>query len=98
MFPYTGQKDENLIRSLMKDMHRTLPENVHNRTCYTGTKLGNEFNIIKNPVKTGRKLNESIIDHNGRDQMSNLYKHSQESNHPCVAMSRLRIIGSNFRN
>ena len=35
--------------------------------------------------ETGRRLNESVIGCNGRDKKSHLYKHSQESNHPCVA-------------
>ena len=36
--------------------------------------------------KTGRRLNERVIDHNGRDKKLHLYKHLQESNHPCVAL------------
>ena len=28
LLPYTGQKGKYLIRSLRKDMHRTLPENI----------------------------------------------------------------------
>ena len=32
-------------------MHHTLTENVQTRMCYTGTKLGTEFNNIKDPVK-----------------------------------------------
>ena len=89
---YTGQKCEHLRRSLRKDMHRTLPENVQARICYTG-KLGNKFNNSKDPVKkshqhdiacyaicpepvcvddyigeTGRRQNERVIDHNGRNK------------------------------
>ena len=48
--------------------------------------------------ETGRGLNERVIDHNGRDKKSHLYKHSQESNHPCVALSDFKITGSNFQN
>ena len=48
--------------------------------------------------ETGRRLNERLIDHNSRDKKSHLYKHSQESNHPCVALSDFKIIGSNFQN
>ena len=123
LLPYTEQKGEHLIRSLRKDMHRTLAENVQTSTCYTGTKLGTKFNNIKDLVEkshqhdvfyyatcpqpgsvedytgeTGRRLNERVIDHNGRDKKSHLYKHSQERNHPCVALSDLKIIGSNFKN
>ena len=48
--------------------------------------------------ETGRRLNERVIYHNGRYKKSHLYKHSQESNHPCVALSDFEIIGSNFQN
>ena len=48
--------------------------------------------------ETGRQLNERVIDNNGRDKKSHLYKHLQESNHPCVALSDFKIIGSNFEN
>ena len=36
---------------MRKDIHRTLPENVQTRTCYTGTKCGTKFNNMKDPVK-----------------------------------------------
>ena len=48
--------------------------------------------------KTVRRLNEGVIDHNGRDKKSHLHKHLQESNHPCVALSDFKIIGSHFQN
>ena len=101
------------------DVHRTLPEEVQTRICYTGTKLGTKFNNIKDPVTkchqhnvvynntcpesgcveddtggTDRRLNERVIDHNGRGKNSHLFKHSEESNHPCVALSDFKIIGT----
>ena len=54
---YTGQNGEHLIRSLRKDMHRTLPENLQARICYTGTTLGTKFNNIKRPVKKSNQDN-----------------------------------------
>ena len=49
--------------------------------------------------ETGRRLNEGIIDHDGRDETSHFYKHSQESNHPCVvALINFKIIDSHFQN
>ena len=48
--------------------------------------------------ETGRGLNERVIDHNGRDKKSHLYKYSQESNDPCVTVSDFKIICSNFQN
>ena len=104
-------------------MHRTLPENLQTRICYTGTKPGTKFNNIKDPVKkshqhdvvyyatcpepgwledyngeTGRRLNERVVDHNGSNKKSHLYKHLQESNHSCLSLSGFKIIGSNFQN
>ena len=123
LLPYTGQKSEHLIRSLRKDMHRTLLENFQTRICYPCTKLATKFNNIKDLVKKShqhdvvyyatcpepgciedyigerdRVLNERMIDHNGRDKKLHLYKHLQESNHPCAALSDFKIIGSNFEN
>ena len=49
LLSYNGQKSEHLVKSLRKDMHCTLPENIQARICYTGTKRGTKFN--KDPVK-----------------------------------------------
>ena len=38
-------------------MHRTLPENLQARICYTGTTLGTKFNNIKRPVKKSNQDN-----------------------------------------
>ena len=54
--------------------------------------------VDDNIGETGRGLNERVIDHNGRDKKSHPYKHSQESNQPCVALSDFKVIGSNFQN
>ena len=51
LLPYTRQKGENLIKSLRKDIHPTLPENGQTRIYYTGTKLATKFNNIEDPVK-----------------------------------------------
>ena len=52
--------------------------------------------------KMNKRNNEILIDAVpiGKDLLkkSHLYKHSQESNHPCVALSDFKIIGSNFQN
>ena len=48
--------------------------------------------------ETGRRLNEAVIDHNRRDKKSQLYKHPQERNCPCVPLNDFKIIGSNFQN
>ena len=48
--------------------------------------------------ETDRRLNEGVIDHNKRDKKSHLYQHVPESNHPCVALSDFKIIGSHFQN
>ena len=51
LLPCTGQECEHFIRSLKKDMHRTLPENFQTRILYTGTKLDTKFNNIKDLAK-----------------------------------------------
>ena len=48
--------------------------------------------------ETGRRLNEKMIDHNRKDKMSHFYRHSQESLHPCVALSDFKIIDYTFQN
>ena len=48
--------------------------------------------------ETGRRLNERVINHNGRDKNSHLYKYSQEISHPCVTLSDFKVIGSNYQN
>ena len=83
---------------MIKDIYRTIPENVETIICYTGTKRGTKFNNIKDPVKksyqhdvvyyvtcleqgcvegytseTGRRLNERVTDHKGRDKKLHLY-------------------------
>ena len=74
-------------------MHRSSPENVQARICYTGKKRGTKFNNIKDPVKKSnqsngcvedntaekvRKLNKTVIDPSRRNKMLHLSKHSQE--------------------
>ena len=63
LLPYTGQKGEHLIRSLRKDMHRTLPENVLTRICYTGTKLGTKFIMSKIRLRNPTNTTNSIMLH-----------------------------------
>ena len=80
----TGQKGEHLIRSLQKDIHRTMPEDTQTTICYTGTKFGikydNIIDLVKKPHQhedytgeTGGRLNERVIDHNRRDK-SHIFK------------------------
>ena len=38
-------------------VHRSLPENVPARICYTGKKRGTKFNNIKDPVKKSNQSN-----------------------------------------
>ena len=56
LLPYNGQKGEHLVRSLRKDMHRTLLENAQARICCNSTKLGTKLNIskirLRNPTNT----------------------------------------------
>ena len=42
--------------------------------------------------ETSSRLNDRVIDQNGRDKKSHLYKHSQESKHPCVALTLRSLV------
>ena len=55
LLSYTRQKGEYLIRSLRKDMHRTLPENFQTRICYTGSKL--DTYVIISKIRLGNPTN-----------------------------------------
>ena len=84
-----GTKFSN-IKYLVKKSHQY--DVVYHATCL-------EPGCVEDCTgETGRRLNESMIDHNRRDEKSHLYKQSQESNHPCVALSDFKIIGSHFQN
>ena len=63
LLPYTGQKGKHLTRSLRKDMHHTLPENLQARICYTGTKL--VPNLITSKIRLRNPTNtmQSIMLH-----------------------------------
>ena len=45
-FPILDKK-VSILRSLRKDMHHMLLENIQTRVCYTGTKLGTKINNVK---------------------------------------------------
>ena len=42
-------------------MHRALSQNVQTRMCYNVTKLGAQFNIIKDPIKKFHKDNTKYL-------------------------------------
>ena len=48
--------------------------------------------------ETGKRLNERVIETKRDNKKTHLHKRSLESNHPCVALSNFKIIGSNFLN
>ena len=48
--------------------------------------------------KSARRISERIIDHNGRDQNSHLFKHSCCKNHPDTSKTDFQIISSGFKN
>ena len=92
-------------------MHRTLLENIHARICYSGIidsyRVGEKsqqhdvvyYAACPEPGCTENYTGETgVIDHNGRVKKSHLYKHSQESTHPCVALSDIKIISTKFQN
>ena len=46
----------------------------------------------------GKEVSERIIDHNGRDKKSHLFRHSVEHNHKNVERQDFKIIGKGYRN
>ena len=47
--------------------------------------------------ESARRISERIIDHNGRDQKSHIFKHSCDKNHLNVGTNDFTIIGSGFK-
>ena len=84
-----GTKFDN-IKVLVKKSHQH--DVVYYATCPEPVCVENYTS------KTGRRLNERVIDHNERDKKAHLYKYSQESSFPCVTLIDFKIIGSNFQN
>ena len=68
------------MRSLRKDMHRTLPKNVQARICYTDTKCLAKFNKIKDPVKKFTNIKLPIMLHVPNDEAGRILKHPSPPN------------------
>ena len=54
IFPYTGEKGGAIVRSLEKQLKRSLPNNVKSNIVFIGTKLSSNFNV-KDPVPFTKK-------------------------------------------
>ena len=48
--------------------------------------------------KALRRVSERIIDHNGRDKNSHLFRHSVEHNHKNAERQNFKILGKGYRN
>ena len=58
-----------------------------------------EDNCSENYIgESGRRISERIIDHNGRDQKSHIFKHSSEKCHQHFYIDGFKIIGNGFKN
>ena len=58
-----------------------------------------EDNCSENYIgKSGRRISERIIDHNGKDQKSHNFKHSSEKCHQQFHTNSFKIIGNGFKN
>ena len=90
---YTGTKSctkFNYIKNPVKKFQQ------HNVVCYLTCP---KPSFVKDYTgETGRRLNERMNEHNGRNKKSSFYKHYQESDNPCVTLRDFKIIGSNFQN
>ena len=47
--PYAGEKRSSIVRSLEKQLKRSLPDNLKPNVVFTGTKLSSNFNV-EDPV------------------------------------------------
>ena len=57
-----------------------------------------EDNCSENYIgKSGRRISERIIDHNGKDKKSHIFKHSSEKCHQRFHSNSFRIIGNAFK-
>ena len=58
-----------------------------------------EVECIDNYIgKASRRVSERIIDHNGRDKKSHLFRNSVEHNHKNVERQDFKILGKGYRN
>ena len=113
ILPYAGKKVFSIVRSLEKQLKRSLPNNVTLNIVFTGTKLSSNFNV-KDPVPFTEKhaviyrsvcatesCNEDyerVKDHNGYDHSSHLVKNAVETGHLPVDTANFEVIGSGYRN
>ena len=73
---------------------KTVKEHQHDITYYVECP---EENCYKNYVgETGRRLSERVIDHNGQDKNSHLFKHSIEKEHRLPSRQEFSILGGNY--
>ena len=74
---------------------KTVKEHQHNITYYVECP---EENCNENYVgETGRRLSERVIDHNGRDKNSHIFKYSIEREHRPPSLQELSVLGGNYR-
>ena len=74
---------------------KTVKAHQHDITYYVECP---EDNCNKNYVgKTGRRLSKRVIDHNGRDKDSHIFKDSVEREHRHPSLQEFSILGGNYR-
>ena len=74
---------------------KTVKEHRQNITYYVECP---EENCNENYVgETGRRLSERVIDHNGRDKNSHIFKYSIEREHRPPSLQELSVLGGNYR-
>ena len=73
---------------------KTVMEHQHDITYYVECP---EENCNENYVgETGRRLSVSVIDHNGQDKNSHIFKHSVEREHRPPSLQEFSILGGNY--
>ena len=89
---YTGKK----LSTCFNIKNQTTFEHHHD-IVYYGKCL--EVDCTDNYIGVAsRRVSERIIDHNGRDRKSHLFRHSVENNHKNVERQDFKILGKGYRN
>ena len=89
---FTGKKLSTCFQIKDQTKFEHKHDIVYLRTC-------REDNCLNNYVRESEcRISKRIIDHNGRDQKSHIFKHSSENRHPNVHINNFNIIGKGFKN
>ena len=98
---------------MKKALKSKLPDNIVTNSAYSAMRLKDKFNIKTKTVKehqheiayyvecpekiAGRRLSDRVIDRNGQDKNSHIFRHSVEREHRLPSLQEFSILGGNYR-